>query len=98
MEKIQNKHIKGTSKISSKYQIVIPKSIRNVVKEARPGTEVYITLDNNSIIVTPKRENWAESVRGIIPKKYHIKDPVAYIKNMRKDLDDRIEKLYKIDR
>ena len=97
MKKIQNKLIRGTSKISSKYQIVIPKNIRNVVRDVHPGTKVYITLENNSIIVTPRRENWAESVRGIIPKKYRVKDPVAYIKNMRKNLDDRIEKLYKIE-
>lgn len=54
--------------IGSKYQIVIPKQIRQDLK-IKPGDKLYIDTDQEGIIVlkiAPK--NWAEQNFGVLKK------------------------------
>lgn len=75
---------KSNSKISTKYQIVIPKKVRMVLKDAKPGTEVYVTaVDANTISIKLKKTSWADEFVGIVPLGTYGPDPVKYIRKIR---------------
>jgi len=85
------------SKISTKYQIVIPKEVRLVVSDVKPGTEVYITpIDKRSMRVELKTKSWADEVRGIVPPGTYGPDPVKYVRKIRDEFEERLEKLERL--
>lgn len=60
------------SKISTKYQVVIPKEVRRVLNDATPGTNVYITaIDPKNIKIEIKSERWATRAKGIVSQKFY---------------------------
>ncbi len=72
------------SKISTKYQIVIPKKVRMALKDATPGTEVYVTaVDADTINIKLKKTSWADTYIGIVPLGTYGPDPVKYIRKLR---------------
>jgi len=77
-----------TVKVSSKYQVVIPKEIRKKVN-LKPKEEVEVTLDIKSagIIIRPKIKNWAKYMRGLGKEIWRKIDVEKYIKEERKDWD-----------
>lgn len=88
MSNINKKTIRkpvSKAKISTKYQVVIPKEIRAVVRDVVPNRNVYMTPINESTIqISLKPRNWAEEVRGIAKGKYG-KDSDKYLKRLRSD-------------
>lgn len=57
-----------TSKISTKYQVVLPKKVREFYSDLQPGRELIITPINEhefKISVKPTAEEWLESASGI---------------------------------
>lgn len=83
--------------ISTKYQIVIPKEVRLVVNDVKPGTEVYITpIDKRSMRIELKTKSWIDEIRGIVPPGTYGPDPVKYVKKIRSELEERLEKLEKL--
>lgn len=76
------------SKISSKYQIVLPKSMRMILRDSSPGTSVYITaIDKDNLKVSLKPRNWAEEVKGLTKGAYG--DANRYLKEIRESWEDR---------
>lgn len=75
------------SKISAKYQIVIPKELRKQL-QIKPGQNVDISLDedkNIKILTTSAWDNLAAEFGG---KGYWSDDPTAYIRKQRDAWDD----------
>lgn len=77
------------AKINAKYQLVIPKGIRNVVKDVTAGREAYITaIDDETIQIKLKRTSWIDRYGGTLPLGYYGKDPAKYISDLRDEWDE----------
>ena len=92
------KRLRAKSKISTKYQIVIPKEVRMVLKDAAPGTSVYITPINKKTIKIElaDKKSWIEKYGGILPLGTFGKDPVKTIRKMRDEWDERSERQWRL--
>lgn len=51
-------------KVGKKYQVVIPKEIREVVN-IKPDDEVIISVYNGRVILQPKAKKFSEYMRGL---------------------------------
>jgi len=73
------------SKISTKYQIVIPREIRKLIK-IKPGKTVYfLPSDESSLVIMIKQDsNWVSSAKGIAQNAYS-KNSTKWLKNLRKN-------------
>lgn len=68
--------------ISRKYQVVIPKEIREktAVKE---GQEMYVYSAGSSIILSPLPKNYSEKMLGLGQEIWKDIDPLEYIRQER---------------
>ncbi|MGB9723968.1 MAG: AbrB/MazE/SpoVT family DNA-binding domain-containing protein [Chloroflexia bacterium] len=51
-------------KISSKYQVVLPKSVREALA-LRVGDEVIFIVDGNKVLLRPRPASFTEAMRGL---------------------------------
>lgn len=83
------KNLRAKAKISTKYQIVIPKNIRDVVDNVKPGNEVYVSVkDSDSIEIKTKKTSWVNKYSGELPKGYYGEDSTEYVSNLRDEWDE----------
>lgn len=74
--------------IGTKYQIVIPKEVRNKVKGLTPGTKVRVSsLDSQTVEIKKVELNWVERTRGIATKAWKGIDTTAELEKMRNEWD-----------
>ena len=74
--------------IGTKYQIVIPKAIRNKVKGLTPGTKVKVSsLDSQTVEIKKVELNWVERTRGIATEAWKGIDTTAELEKMRNEWD-----------
>jgi len=74
--------------ISQKYQVVIPKEIRektNVVE----GQEMYVYSVGDSIIMSPSPKSYSEKMLGLGQEIWKGVDPLEYIRRERADWDKK---------
>ena len=73
-----------TVKVSSKYQVVIPREIRMHLN-LKPQEEVCVGIDEkqNTITIKPKIKNWAKHMRGLGREAWDSVDVDKYIKQER---------------
>ncbi|MBI2448142.1 AbrB/MazE/SpoVT family DNA-binding domain-containing protein [Candidatus Microgenomates bacterium] len=74
----------ATVKISSKYQVVIPREIRMHLN-LKPKEEVCVGIDEKqkTITIKPKVKNWAKYMRGLGREAWENMDVDQYIKKER---------------
>ncbi len=73
-----------TVTVGTKYQIVIPKEVRKIVKGFMPGSKVKVyPLEKNVIAVRRIDKNWVERTYGMMSKAWQEKDPIAELEKMR---------------
>lgn len=74
--------------IGTKYQIVIPKEIRNKVKGLKPGTKVKVSsLDSQTVEIKKVELNWVERTRGIATEAWKGINTTAELEKMRNEWD-----------
>lgn len=72
-----------TAIVSPKYQVVIPKKVRQVIQNLKPGKELYVIPESkNSIRLMVKDENWVRTARGIA-KGVYGPDSTKYLRQLR---------------
>ena len=52
------------ARISSKYQVVIPKAVREVL-QLEPETTVLFLIDGDTVILRPRPANFTEALLGL---------------------------------
>lgn len=52
------------ARVSSKYQVVIPKEIRESMG-LKPRATVLFLLDGDTVILRPRPESYADALRGL---------------------------------
>lgn len=76
--------------IGTKYQIVIPKEIRNKVKGLTPGTKVIVnSLDSQTVAIRKVEQNWVERTRGIAKEAWKNIDTTKFLEDLRNEWDRR---------
>jgi len=75
----------NTVTISAKYQVVIPREIRKLIK-IKPNEEVDISVDKKgeTILVKPKKGNWTKYMKALDQKTWQGVDVDKYIEEERK--------------
>jgi AbrB family looped-hinge helix DNA binding protein len=69
-------------KVGPKYQVVIPRSIRNRISIA-PKKEVLVEEINGAIIILPEPKSFTEFMLGLGKDAWKGIDPKAYVKKER---------------
>lgn len=70
--------------VGTKYQIVIPKAIREKIKGLRPGAKVYVgQADQNTVAIKPVMTNWVDRTRGIAKEAWKDIDTTKYLNDLR---------------
>ena len=73
-----------TTTVTSKYQVVIPKKVREAVKIKAGDIMVMLPLDD-MIVVRPKKQKkgWADSLLGLGKELWEGVDALDYVRNER---------------
>lgn len=70
--------------VGTKYQIVIPKKVREKLKGLTPGAKVVIhPIDEDTITLRTTRKNWSDESYGFMKKAWKGIDPAREIDKMR---------------
>ncbi len=69
-------------KVGPKYQVVIPKSIRDKVP-LLPQEEVLVEEINGAIVILPHMKSFTEFMFGLGKKAWRGIDPKSYVKKER---------------
>lgn len=75
-----------TVKISSKYQVVIPKEIREAIK-LQPGDQLLVGLENGKVVMRLKPKSYARYLRGLHKEVWQGVDATDYVKRERESWD-----------
>lgn len=82
--------------VGTKYQIVIPKEVRKRVKSLKPGTKVSVqSIDEDTIAIKTNPQDWVERLSGMMTEAWKDVDPIAEVKKMREEWEERLKKLEK---
>ena len=76
--------------VGTKYQIVIPKEVREKIKGIKPGAKVMVKQEdkNTSIIKTPKK-TWSDQSYGFMKEAWKGVNPIIEIEKMRNEWDEK---------
>lgn len=56
--------ITATAQVSTKYQVVIPKEVREVLG-VQPGDRLLFLVDGDAVFVRPEPANYTAALRGL---------------------------------
>jgi|Deesub1362A_J573_1020465.scaffolds.fasta_scaffold09063_2 AbrB family looped-hinge helix DNA binding protein len=70
------------AKVSSKYQIVIPKKIREMLG-LRPGDQLLLTVEGGKVVMRPRPRSYARHLRGLHKKVWQGIDATEYVRKER---------------
>lgn len=72
--------------VSPKYQIVIPKQVREKMKNLQPGAKASVyTKNEDTIIINISRAPWHQRTFGILKDAWAKVDPIKEVEKMRND-------------
>ena len=78
-------------KVSSKYQIVVPSAVRRQLG-IKAGDRLEVRIEDGDVRLHPRPARASERLRGLGNGMYGP-DPVAYIRELRDEWEERIERL-----
>lgn len=74
--------------VGSKYQIVIPKEVREKINGLKPGDKVVVKkVDKDTVTIKKVKKDWVERTRGIAKKAWKDIDTTKYLEDMRNEWD-----------
>src|SRR3989338_10841809 len=72
----------STTTITQKYQVVIPKGVREKV-DVKEGQKLYVYPLGDSIVLSPKPKSFTEHMLGLGKEIWEDIDPLDYIRKQR---------------
>ena len=75
-------------KVSTKHQIVVPSEARHALGIAA-GDRLTVEVTPEAIILRPRRGGAGTRLRGLGREAWQGVDPVEYVRQLRRDWDDR---------
>ncbi len=76
------------TKISDKYQVVIPKTNREKLN-LKQGQKLMVYTIGSHLIMSPKHKNYADRLEGLGKETWKNIDPLKYIIEERKSWDKK---------
>lgn len=76
-------------KVSTKHQIAVPSEARARLG-IRAGDRLDVTVTEDSIVLTKRPGRPSERLRGLGAPIWKGIDPVEYVRELRRDWDDRV--------
>lgn len=77
-----------TTKISSKYQVVIPKAVREQAK-FREGQRLHVYSMGDSVVLSPQPRSYTQKMLGLGEQLWQGIDPLEYIRSERANWDQK---------
>lgn len=72
--------------VGTKNQIVIPKEIRQKIKNLKPGTRVSVYYrGGDEVVIRADKRGWVERTRGIAKEAWKNIDPIAELEKQRNE-------------
>ena len=82
--------------IGTKYQIVLPKSVRKNMRSLKPGSKIGIQqIDEDTITLKTDPTDWIRRTAGMMTEAWKDIDPIAEVKKGRDEWEERLKKLEK---
>lgn len=82
--------------IGPKYQIVIPKKLRQHSKNLKPGNKVSVQrVGKDAYLVKINSSNWVDKMSGMMTESWKEIDPIIELEKMRNEWEERLEELGK---
>ena len=83
--------------VGAKYQVVIPKEIRQNMRGIMPGTTVNVKrIDEDTLVIkTNSAKSWIKRTYGMMNEAWKNIDPIAEVKKGRDEWEERLKKLEK---
>lgn len=79
-----------TVTVGTKYQVVIPKKVREKLK-IKPGDKISIGAKNKeSATLKTNATSWAERTRGIAKKAWKNIDTTKYLEDLRNEWEKKV--------
>ena len=72
-----------TVRVSGKYQVVIPKRIREALNISK-GDELVVSVKDGQILMRPKPKNYTEYMRGLHKEVWRDVEAAEYVERERK--------------
>jgi AbrB family looped-hinge helix DNA binding protein len=76
-------------KVSTKHQIVVPSQARRALGII-PGDRLEVEVRDDSIVLRPRPSRASERLRGLGSDMWHGVDPVEYVRELRREWDERM--------
>lgn len=73
-------------KLSSRYQIVIPKQVREALG-LRPGDRLLVEIEGNKVVLRPRPRSYAQHLRGLHKELWRGVDATEYVRKERESWD-----------
>lgn len=77
-----------TAKVSSKYQIVIPKRVREELG-VRPGDRFLIAVEDGKVVMRLRPRSYARYLRGLHKEVWRGLDATEYVRRERESWDQK---------
>lgn len=72
--------------VGTKYQIVIPKEVRELIRGFNPGRMVSVKqVDENTVTITTSPASWVEKNKGLMTKAWKGIDTARELEKMRNE-------------
>lgn len=71
-----------TAKVSSKYQIVIPKRVREALG-LRPGDRLLLAFEDGKVVMRLRPRSYAQHLRGLHKEVWQGLDATEYVREER---------------
>ena len=79
-----------TVTIGPKSQVVIPKEVRKIVSELKPGKKVIVRpINSRSVIVEIPNTDWVSETYGMHKEVWQDIDATSYIRKLRNEWEQR---------
>lgn len=80
--------------VGTKYQIVIPKQIRQKIKGIKPGAKVGVQpAPKNTVTIQPMQGDWVNRSAGIAREAWKNIDPSKELEKMRDEWEEKSKEL-----
>ena len=76
-------------KVSTKHQVVVPSEARRALGIAA-GDRLMVEVTSDAVILRPRTQKAGARLRGLGQEAWVGVDPVEYVRQIRKDWDDRV--------
>ncbi|OGM32442.1 hypothetical protein A2803_03135 [Candidatus Woesebacteria bacterium RIFCSPHIGHO2_01_FULL_44_21] len=72
-----------TVTVGPKYQVVIPKEVREKLKGVKAGSKVSVSVQKGSVVMKPVKGDWIKKTYGSMKEAWKDIDPIAELNKMR---------------